>query len=156
MRTDAPLEPLDQLVDKRNQQRIRWSNLAKMPVETEHLHNGKQFGTTTRKDMHMRFTPIVTLLMIAGTPSQAMAQAAPAAVAPAVYSIEGTDIGTLLDDPAAKAVVEKSLPGFSAHPQIDMARGMTLKAVQQYAPDLVTDEALAAIQADFAKLSVKK
>lgn len=86
------------------------------------------------------------------------APAAPSAPAPAAtrYSVEDTEIGTLLDDPAAKAVLDKHIPGFSANEQIDMARGMTLKTVQQYAPDKVTDKALADVQVDLAKLPIKK
>ena len=79
--------------------------------------------------------------------------AAPAAPAAKVkYTTAETDIGTLLDDPAAKAIVEKNIPGFTTNDQVEMARGMTLKAVQQYAPDEVTDARLAAIDAEFAKL----
>jgi hypothetical protein len=37
-----------------------------------------------------------------------------------------------------------------------MARSMTLKAIQQYAPDKVTDDALAAIDSDFSKLPKKQ
>ena len=33
-----------------------------------------------------------------------------------------------------------------------MARAMTLKDIQAYSPDVITDEKLAAIDADFAKL----
>ena len=47
-------------------------------------------------------------------------------------------------------------PGFSTGDQIDMARSLTLKAIQQYAPDRFTDQALAQIDADLAKLPVKK
>ena len=36
--------------------------------------------------------------------------------------------------------------------QVDMARGMTLKAIQAYAPE-ITDAMLAAIDADLAKLA---
>ena len=36
-----------------------------------------------------------------------------------------------------------------------MARGMTLKATQQFAPSMVTDEVLAKIDADLAKLPKK-
>ncbi|WP_030538799.1 hypothetical protein [Sphingobium sp. DC-2] len=83
----------------------------------------------------------------------AMAQTAPAAApAKTKYSTAETDIGTLLDDPAAKAIVEKHIPGLTTNEQIDMARGMTLKVVQQYSPDEVTDARLAAIDADLAKL----
>ena len=66
-----------------------------------------------------------------------------------------SEIGTLLDDPAAKAVIEKHIPGMTTNEQIDMARAMTLKGVQQYSPDQVTDKVLAEIDADFAKLPVK-
>lgn len=82
--------------------------------------------------------------------------AAPTATTASGYNVEDTEIGTLLDDPAAKAVLDKHIPGFSANEQIDMARSMTLKMVQQYASDKVSDQALNAIQADLAKLPVKK
>ena len=96
-----------------------------------------------------------TLIFAATTPHVAMAQAPAAAPAPA-YSVETTDIGTLLDNPATKAVLDKNLPGFTANPQIDMARSMTLKGVQQYAADTLTDAALAKVQADLNKVPVKK
>src|ERR1700733_5442613 len=93
-------------------------------------------------------------LLLAGTPAAALAQAAPApTAAPAStgYSVDDTDIGTLLDDPAAKAVLDKHIPGFSSGDQIDMARSMTLKSIQQYAPDKITDKVLSDIQVDLAK-----
>lgn len=96
------------------------------------------------------------VLLAAAAPTAVFAQApaAPAAAATG-YNVESTDIGTLLDDPAAKAVIDKHLPGFSANPQIDMARSMTLKTVQQYSPDTLTDAALASVQADLNKLPKK-
>ena len=48
------------------------------------------------------------------------------------------------------------MPGFSANPQIDMARSMTLKVIQSYAADTITDEALVKVDADLAKLPIKK
>lgn len=96
-----------------------------------------------------------SLILAATTPHIAMAQAPNAAPAPA-YSVETTDIGTLLDNPATKAVLDKNLPGFTANPQIDMARSMTLKGVQQYAADTLTDAALAKVQADLNKIPAKK
>jgi len=77
---------------------------------------------------------------------------APAAPAKAKYTVEETDLGTLLDNPVTKAIVEKHIPGMTTNDQVDMARGMSLKAIQQYAPDEVTDQRLAAIDADLAKL----
>ena len=88
-------------------------------------------------------------------PTPAPAPTATAAAAPAAttkFSTTETDLGTILDNPAAKAIVEKNIPGFTTNEQVDMARGMTLKDVQQYAADQVTDAKLAAIDAEFAKL----
>ena len=95
------------------------------------------------------------LLLAVAAPSAVFAQTAPTASAVA-YSVESTDIGTLLDNPATKAILDKYLPGFSSNPQIDMARSMTLKSVQQYSPDTMTDDTLAKVQADLAKLPAKK
>jgi para-nitrobenzyl esterase len=97
------------------------------------------------------------LLLLA--PATAFAQTAPAqtaAPAAAHYNTTDTEIGTLLDDPAAKAVLDKHIPGFSTKDQIDMARSMTMKGIQQYAPDMLTDQVLADIDVDLAKLPVKK
>jgi hypothetical protein len=85
-----------------------------------------------------------------------MAQTPPASASHAAYSTADTDIGTLLDDPTLKAIVDQHIPGLLSGDQISMARSMTLKAIQQYAPDKVTDEALAAIDVDFSKLPAKK
>lgn len=100
----------------------------------------------------MRSSFIAGLLILTATPGLAVAQA-PAAAA---YTVEATDIGTLIDNPAAKAILDKHLPGFASNGQIDMARSMTLKAVQQYSPDTITDKALADIQADLNKLPAQK
>lgn len=72
------------------------------------------------------------------------------------YTTADTDIGTLLDDPAARAIVDAHIPGFSSSPNIGMARAMTLKSVQQFSPDMVTDQVLADIDAELAKLPAKK
>lgn len=85
----------------------------------------------------------------------AKAPGVPVAASAGHYTTGSTEIGTLLDDPAAKAVIEKHIPGMTTNEQIDMARGMTLKDVQQYSPDAVTDKVLAAIDADFAKMPAK-
>ncbi|EHJ62866.1 hypothetical protein NSU_0160 [Novosphingobium pentaromativorans US6-1] len=71
------------------------------------------------------------------------------------YSTSETEIGVLLDNPEAKAVLDKHMPGFTANPQVSMARGLTLAGIQQYSPDTVTDEVLAEIDADLAKIPVK-
>jgi para-nitrobenzyl esterase len=89
--------------------------------------------------------------------AQSAAPAVPAPAAPAAaLSTATTTIGDIIDNPAAKAIVEKYLPGFSSHPQIDMARSFTLKAVQSFRPDMISDELLAKIDADFAALAAPK
>jgi len=104
----------------------------------------------------MRASLIAVAAALAMTPLAATAQAAaPAAVSPR-YTTAATTVGQIIDDPAAKAVVDKHLPGLLASTHIDMARDMTLKTLQQFAPDRVSDEALASIDADFARLAAKR
>jgi hypothetical protein len=40
-----------------------------------------------------------------------------------------TTLGTLLDDPQAKAILDKYLPGVSSNPLVGMARGMSLRMI---------------------------
>ncbi|HEX8055717.1 MAG TPA: cytochrome P450 [Novosphingobium sp.] len=68
------------------------------------------------------------------------------------WSTASSRIGDLLADDGAKAVLEKHFPGMSENPQIGMAKGMTLRAVQAFAPDQFTSEALDAADADLANL----
>lgn len=99
---------------------------------------------------------LAATVALAASPSDAAD--APAAAAPAAkptYNTTETPLGTLLDDPAAKAVLEKHIPSIIKADSIDMARGMSLKAVQSYAGDALSDETLAAIDADLAKLPAK-
>jgi hypothetical protein len=91
----------------------------------------------------------VAIPALLGT-APALAEAAAAAPAQAKYSTSATTIGELLDNAAAKAVIDKHLPGFSGNSQIEMARGMTLSQIQPFASDVVTDAALAKIDADLA------
>jgi hypothetical protein len=81
---------------------------------------------------------------------------APAAPVPTAYSSAQTDIGTLLDNSATKAILEKHAPQLLANTQIEMARAMTLKQIQSYASDMITDEVIAKIDADLATISPKK
>jgi len=100
---------------------------------------------------------IVIACLIAAAVSGPIVYAADPASSPvATYSSEETPIGELLDNPATRAILDEYLPGFSTAEQIDAARGMTLKAVQPFAEDTVTDEKLARIDAALAKLGPKK
>jgi hypothetical protein len=73
----------------------------------------------------------------------------------ASYSCAKTNIGKLLDDPAARAIVDRHVKGLSGRPQIGLARSMTLKQLQTYS-DEFSDDVLAKIDADFAKLPLKQ
>ncbi|MDE2595654.1 MAG: hypothetical protein KGL44_02130 [Sphingomonadales bacterium] len=97
------------------------------------------------------------LALVPALPAMAAEAAAPAA-APAkpAFSTAETDIGTLLDNPATKAVLQKYVAALIANPQIDMARAMTLKQVQGYAADALSDETLAKIDADLAAIPAAK
>ena len=76
-------------------------------------------------------------------------QATPAA---STYSTADTDIGTLLDTPVTRAILDKYMPGFSTNEQVSMARSMTLRTVQQFAPDKIKTEVLDQIDAAFKTL----
>ena len=109
----------------------------------------------------MRFVMYLSLLASAAllTLSYAQATPAPAQTAPAAaakYTTADTDVGTLLDNPATKAILAKYLPELVSSPQIDMARSMTLQSMQNYAPDKLTNETLAKVDAELAKVPVQK
>ena len=93
----------------------------------------------------------LTLVFASAAPALA-ADAAPAAAA-AALSTEETSIGDLLADPAAKAVIDKHIPGLSDNPQISMAAAMTLRAIQPIAGDKISVEALDAIDAELKALN---
>lgn len=88
-------------------------------------------------------------------PSQDEPKPAPPVRSGSAYTAGGSTIGSLLDDPAARKIVDRYVPGFSARPQIGLARSMTLKQLQFYSPD-ITDARLASIDQDLAKLPPKK
>ena len=44
------------------------------------------------------------------------------------FTLDST-LGQLLDDPQAKAIMEKQLPGVTTHPMIAMAWGMSLNMI---------------------------
>jgi para-nitrobenzyl esterase len=84
------------------------------------------------------------------------ARALAAARASGHYTSLTTPVGTLLDDPAARAVLERHVPAFLKSPQLDMARGTTLYGLQTYLPDQFGDPVLAAIDRDLASVPVRK
>jgi len=100
----------------------------------------------------------LTIAMAAGaalaqsTPAPAAPAAAPMAAMPGMAakpSVKTTTIGDLLANPAAKAVVDKDLPGLTADPRLQQAMGMTLTDIEPYSDGKIDDAVLAKVQADF-------
>ncbi len=89
-------------------------------------------------------------LALSAVVAPAMAQTA----APA-YSTADTDIGTLIDTPETRAILDKFMPGFASNDQVQMARPMTLRAIQPMAPDQIKAEVLDQIDAELARLPAK-
>jgi len=72
------------------------------------------------------------------------------------YSATTTLVGKLLDDPAAAAVLKRLIPTVYANEMFQQAgRTLTLKDIQQYEPDALSDANLAKIQAEFDKIPAK-
>jgi hypothetical protein len=91
------------------------------------------------RKMHLR----AVVLTVAMAASVAMADAPK-------YTVDST-VGELLDNPQAHAILAKYLPDVVSSPQIDQGRGMTLKSLQQYLPNL-SDEMLKQIGDELAKI----
>ncbi len=67
------------------------------------------------------------------------------------FNTASTPIGDLLDNQGAHAILLKYIPDMVNSPQFSMARGLTLKSLQTYAPNL-SDATLASIDAELAML----
>jgi alpha-L-rhamnosidase len=97
-----------------------------------------------------------------GTPAPATPPAPPSTPKPPAPTSSVTPlgieskIGDLLDDSAAKAVLATHLGGMIDAPQFAMARGITLKQLQPYLKDKLTDALLATIAGELAKLGTTK
>jgi para-nitrobenzyl esterase len=98
----------------------------------------------------------VTLVLANAVPLLAETPATTAAQTKPVYSTAETTLGVLLDDAAAKVIIDKHIPGLTDNPSISMAAGMTLKALQAMAGDKITDEMLKAVDSDFKALQSSK
>lgn len=70
------------------------------------------------------------------------------------FSVHTTKVGVLLDDPRTAAILQRMIPVVYANEMFQsMGRDQTLEFIQQYEPATLTDEMLAAIQAEFDKLA---
>lgn len=103
----------------------------------------------------MRKIAVAALWTVALMPFPAMAQQAASQQQVARYSSEATPVGDLLDNSAARAILAKYAPRITSSSQIDAVRSMPLKALQGYAPQDLSDEVLAKIDVELAKVPVK-
>lgn len=80
--------------------------------------------------------------------------AAPASTAPAAAAaLNGdTPIETLMSRPDTKAILLKYVPEIENHPAYDQFKSMSLRQLQPLAGGLITDEKIAAMEADLKKL----
>ena len=100
----------------------------------------------------MKIVPIAAAaaLALAGLSGAAFADDAAEATA-AAFTIE-MPIATLMADDRAKAVVLSNLPGIDQHPAFPQIQSMSLKAIQPFSQGMITDEALAKINAELAAI----
>lgn len=91
-------------------------------------------------------------LSIAAVAAPIAAVPAFAQAAAAKFNTTDTTIGDLLANAEAKAVLEKHLKEFVSNPQIEQASSMTLRQIQSYAGDALSDAKLAQVDADLAKI----
>src|SRR6266702_6116886 len=99
------------------------------------------------------YRAIALVLMFVSLPG-ALVQAQPertaSAAKPSYLTIDST-VGELLDNPAAKAVLQSEIPVIANSPKIDQARDISLVQMARYAPTVLTREKLAEINAALAK-----
>lgn len=62
-------------------------------------------------------------------------------------------LGELIANEKARAVLEKHLPGMSTHPQLAMAKGMSLKMIAAFPQAGLSPDKLKAIDEDLQKLA---
>ena len=99
---------------------------------------------------------VVGLVALPALPAVAQNAAAQVAPKPAHYSVSATMVGKLLDDPAAADILKRLIPTVYANDMFQSAgRTLTLKDIQQYEPEALSDANLARIQAEFDKIPAK-
>jgi hypothetical protein len=101
---------------------------------------------------------IVAALVMGAMPMMtAPVSAADAAAAQAAhYDVATTLVGKMLDDPVANALLKKMIPTVYANDMFQTSgRELTLKTIQQYEPEALSEENLAKLQAELNKIPAK-
>jgi len=105
----------------------------------------------------MKSGKILAVLCVAALAGCATSQAPAPAAAPTAPSkpartAQQIQMDELIDDAKAHAVLKKHAPAIADHPQLSMARGMTLADVAGYAQAGLSPETVQAIVDDINKL----
>lgn len=96
---------------------------------------------------------LFTAAALLATPLAASAQTA-ATPAPAAAKLTiDSSIEAIAANPKGKAILDAQFPGMLAHESYPMFKGMSLKQVQPYAQGRITDEQVAKVAAELAKLN---
>ena len=96
---------------------------------------------------------IILAAALAFTAVGATATLAVAADAPAAAKFTtDTPIQDLVANPAAKAVLDKLLPGLTSHPSFDTFKGLSLKALAPYSGGKIDDAKLVEVDKALAEL----
>jgi acetyl esterase/lipase len=77
-----------------------------------------------------------------------------AAVSPVQPLTVDSPMGALLDNAVARKIIEQHLPVLLSSAQIEQARGLSLRSLQQFAPSVIADSKLDAINAELARRKV--
>ena len=100
---------------------------------------------------------LFTVAALLATPLAASAPTTPAsapAAAPAAAKLTiDSSIETIAADPKGKAILDAQFPGMLAPDSYPMFKSMSLKQVQPYAQGKITDEQVAKVAAELAKLN---
>ena len=68
------------------------------------------------------------------------------------YSTATTRIGALLANPETRAIIERHFPEVTADPRITMAKSMIFRLIQKFGPEVFTETALHAVDAELAQI----
>ena len=94
---------------------------------------------------------IALALFLAGSPGRSIAQADTAGDLQH-YSSADTPIAILLTDPAARTILQRYVPVFTDSSRMKMIGNSSLKDIQGYALAILSDDVLAKVDAELAKL----
>jgi hypothetical protein len=103
----------------------------------------------------MRIATGLVLAVLLAAPALAQTPPAPATAAQAPALSADTPLEAVVADPAAKAVLDKTLPNISRHPAFDQFKSMSLRQLQPYSEGRISDEAVAKVDAELKALPAK-